>query len=51
MQYVPDILFLAPHPDIECSERVVISVIDIRRYTYEAVIVSLYYTFCRRTYN
>lgn len=51
MQYVLDVLFLTPRPDVECSERVVISVIVIRRYIYEAAIVSSYYTFCRRAYN
>lgn len=44
VQYAPDVVFLTPCPGVECKERVVISVIDIRRYTADISIVSAYYT-------
>lgn len=49
VQYAPDVLFLTPCPAVECSERVVISVIDIRRYTADASIISSYYTLLQET--
>lgn len=44
VQYAPDILFLTSRPEVDCGERVVISVIDIRRYTLDGSIISSYYT-------
>lgn len=49
VQYAPDVLFLTPRPDVDCGERVVISVIDIRRYTLDASIISSYYTLLQET--
>ena len=44
VQYAPDILFLTSRPEVDCGERIVISVIDIRRYTLDGSIISSYYT-------
>ena len=49
VQYAPDVLFLPPCPAAECSERVVISVIDIQRYTADASIISSYYKLLQET--
>lgn len=50
VQYAPDVLFLTPMPDIKPEEEnVVISVMDISRYTQDAQVVDAYYSLLEQT--